>query len=210
LAVRAIREAATSLVADALACAAHPRNEAHRSSLSSPGTLLKQPRFARLVAQRLRELVVHPDAPAGTGGRMGSSAVGALLCPSLAAVEAATRTEQTPAPHVGSHGCRSPHRSSVYRADRPSPTGRVIRVQTLDRMSLSGAIRLMLREDARLPRALWAERTGIERAIRLVVSSLRRGGRLFYVGLEQAAGSGCWTRANARRRSACLPDRFRA
>jgi len=52
----------------------------------------------------------------------------------------------------------------------------------LDRLALADAIRLMVREDARLPRALLAEQQGIERVVRLVVSSLRRGGRLIYVG----------------------------
>ena len=40
----------------------------------------------------------------------------------------------------------------------------------------------MLREDARLPRALLAEKPHLERALRLIVRALRSGGRLFYVG----------------------------
>src|SRR5881397_263803 len=52
----------------------------------------------------------------------------------------------------------------------------------LDRLSVRDAIALMLREDAKIPRALLAERGLIERGVNLVTRSLRRGGRLIYVG----------------------------
>ncbi len=52
----------------------------------------------------------------------------------------------------------------------------------LDKLPLGDAIRLMLSEDVTVPKNLLAERRRIEQAIRAVVSALRRGGRLFYVG----------------------------
>jgi N-acetylmuramic acid 6-phosphate etherase len=52
----------------------------------------------------------------------------------------------------------------------------------LDKLSLHAAIRLMLGEDATIPRALLDERRKIERGVQLIVRSFRRGGRLFYVG----------------------------
>lgn len=52
----------------------------------------------------------------------------------------------------------------------------------LDRLSVRNAIALMLREDSKIPPALLAERGLIERGVNLVTRSLRRGGRLFYVG----------------------------
>ena len=52
----------------------------------------------------------------------------------------------------------------------------------LDRMPLSEAIALMLREDEKIPAALRAERAKIERGVRLIVRAFRQGGRLFYVG----------------------------
>jgi N-acetylmuramic acid 6-phosphate etherase len=52
----------------------------------------------------------------------------------------------------------------------------------LDKLPLRKAIALMLSEDEKLPAAILAERTKIERAIRLIVRSFKSGGRLFYVG----------------------------
>ena len=52
----------------------------------------------------------------------------------------------------------------------------------LDKMPLGDAIRLMLSEDAGVPKKLLAERCRIEQVIRAIVRAFRRGGRLFYVG----------------------------
>ena len=54
--------------------------------------------------------------------------------------------------------------------------------RALDRLSIEGVLRLMSREDARAVRAVTARHRQIARAIRLIVSSLRRGGRLVFVG----------------------------
>ena len=52
----------------------------------------------------------------------------------------------------------------------------------LDRLALSAILRLMSREDARAIRAVERQHAAIARAIRLIADSLRRGGRLFFVG----------------------------
>jgi N-acetylmuramic acid 6-phosphate etherase len=52
----------------------------------------------------------------------------------------------------------------------------------LDKMPLSRVIELMLSEESKVPDALRRERRNLERLIGAVVRSLRRGGRLFYVG----------------------------
>jgi N-acetylmuramic acid 6-phosphate etherase len=52
----------------------------------------------------------------------------------------------------------------------------------LDRMPLSRAIRLMLSEDAKVPKKLLGEREKIEKVTEVIARAFRRGGRLFYVG----------------------------
>jgi N-acetylmuramic acid 6-phosphate etherase len=56
------------------------------------------------------------------------------------------------------------------------------RSMALDRMSLSKAIRLMLSEDAKVPRKLLGEAAKIEKVTEAIARAFRRGGRLFYVG----------------------------
>lgn len=53
---------------------------------------------------------------------------------------------------------------------------------TLDRLSISEAIELMLSEDAKIPAAIRRERASIEKLIKLVIRAFKTGGRLFYVG----------------------------
>jgi N-acetylmuramic acid 6-phosphate etherase len=52
----------------------------------------------------------------------------------------------------------------------------------LDKLSTGAAIALMLSEDKKLPAALLAEQKKLEQGVNLIVSSFRKGGRLFYVG----------------------------
>jgi N-acetylmuramic acid 6-phosphate etherase len=56
------------------------------------------------------------------------------------------------------------------------------RSMKLDQLTLGEAIELMVNEDARIPAALRAEQRNIEQALRLIVSRLKRGGRLLYGG----------------------------
>ena len=52
----------------------------------------------------------------------------------------------------------------------------------LDRMPLTEAVRLMIREEGRVAPALLRVDKKIQRAVRMVVACFQRGGRLFYVG----------------------------
>jgi N-acetylmuramic acid 6-phosphate etherase len=49
-------------------------------------------------------------------------------------------------------------------------------------MSVGAAVRLMLTEEARVPRTLLKHEAELSRAVGMVARSFRRGGRLFYVG----------------------------
>ncbi len=70
-----------------------------------------------------------------------------------------------------------PESTASSPTEAPHPRSR-----HLDRMPLRAAIALMLREEARVPRAVRSVRAGLERAVRWAAASLRRGGRLIYVG----------------------------
>jgi N-acetylmuramic acid 6-phosphate etherase len=56
------------------------------------------------------------------------------------------------------------------------------RSRRLDRLTTSQVVRLMNREDHRVPRAVARELPRIARAVDLIVERLHQGGRLFYVG----------------------------
>jgi N-acetylmuramic acid 6-phosphate etherase len=78
---------------------------------------------------------------------------------------------------------QNPESPTPAWSSKLSPTEqRNPRSLNLDRMPLGKAIELMLSEDARIPMKLLAERSQIERVVRIIVRSFRRGGRLFYVG----------------------------
>ena len=61
--------------------------------------------------------------------------------------------------------------------EQPNPASRA-----LDRMSPLAIARLMNREDAQAVRALGRETRNVAAAVELIVATLRRGGRLFFVG----------------------------
>ena len=56
------------------------------------------------------------------------------------------------------------------------------RSRRLDRLSTPQVLRLMNREDSRVPRAIAREIPKISKAVDLIVERLLRGGRLFYIG----------------------------
>src|SRR5437870_5234884 len=92
----------------------------------------------------------------------------------------------------------------AIRSVRLSPTEqRHPGSMNLDKLPLKRAIKLMLREEQKVPGSLLKEIRGIERVIGAIVRALRRGGRLFYVG---AGSSG---RLGVLDASEC-PSTFRA
>ena len=80
----------------------------------------------------------------------------------------------------------------------------------LDRLPLGDAIRLMLDEDAKLPAALLAQQEPIERTIRLVAATLRRGGRLWYVGAGTSGRLGVLDASECPPTFSVPPDRVQA
>jgi len=61
--------------------------------------------------------------------------------------------------------------------EQPNPRSR-----DLDRLSPEAVLRLITEEDARVPRAVVVVVPAITEAVSLIVSSLRAGGRLFFIG----------------------------
>ncbi|MHB1309226.1 MAG: N-acetylmuramic acid 6-phosphate etherase, partial [Limisphaerales bacterium] len=170
-------EAAAVLANAAIACAR--RLNAGKVGIEfvlTGGVLLKQPSFARRVRAAIRrELPGSRVLPLEREGAWGAVALARRL-PLHAA-----------APTPSSSG--RPHRVSLkVPIPLPIATGlspteeRNSRSADLDRRSIESAIELMLTEDARIPGALLTERKSIAKAVRRVVRSLSRGGRLFYVG----------------------------
>jgi N-acetylmuramic acid 6-phosphate etherase len=66
--------------------------------------------------------------------------------------------------------------------DRRSTERRNPASRGLDRLSTSAILRLMNREDRRVPLAVQHELPAIERAVDAIVAGIRKGGRLLYVG----------------------------
>ncbi|MBN2505312.1 MAG: N-acetylmuramic acid 6-phosphate etherase [Verrucomicrobia bacterium] len=191
LADRLLTEAADRLAADAAACARRIARPGRPVEFVLAGSvLLKQTRFAAELARRLRRR--WPGARVAPLHR--ESAWGAVtLARHLLAASAARRPTPTSPPSKGPSPKASPETGGAQPADAAagvpdrapdeSPTEqRNPRSMNLDRMRLGDAVALMLSEDAKVPVAVLAQRRPIERAIRLIVRALRRGGRLFYLG----------------------------
>ena len=165
-----LKGAASSLARDAVACA-------RRLVLGRPAVqfvfagsvLLRQPRFAKSVAREITRL--WPKAIATPLPR--ESVWGAVqLAEHLGGRPPATAARP-----------RRPPEPAGVTSTRLSPTEvRHPLSMNLDRLDLGAAVALMLREDAKIPAALRAERKLIERGVKLIVQSFKKGGRLFYVG----------------------------
>jgi len=164
--------AAKGLARDAAACARR---------LAAPGSpvqfvltgsvLLKQPRFAAKLGRQLRQL--WPKAT-----------VTALERESVwGAVELARRALQAKVHHPNSGAAAPEPAGLVVRSVRRSPTEqRHPASMNFDKLPVRDAIRLMLNEDAGIPKKLLSERHRIARVVEAVARAFRRGGRLIYVG----------------------------
>jgi N-acetylmuramic acid 6-phosphate etherase len=167
-----LADAARCLARDAAACArrlARPRTRVRFVLTGS--ILLKQPRFGTQVARELRKLW-----PKATVTPLKRESV-------WGAVELAKRCLKAEVRSPKSEIRKAKAEVETVRSVRQSPTEeRNPRSMNLDKMPLGQAIRLMLTEDAGVPRELMAERRHIELVIRAVVQAFQNGGRLFYVG----------------------------
>ena len=175
LAAAIISDAQESLARDALACAqrlTRPRSKVH--FILAGGTLLKQPQFSRQLRSWLRQL--WPRATVSSLER--ESAWGALaLAKKIWNAQSSTKPLRLPLPRQSSPEMPLLISSNLSPTEQRNP-----RSAHLDKLSLADAIKLMLSEDAKIPKAILSERKNIERAISLIVRAFRRGGRLFYVG----------------------------
>jgi N-acetylmuramic acid 6-phosphate etherase len=172
LAASVLAGAARSLARDAAACARRVTDPGARVRFVLSGSvLLKQPRFGAQVSRELRRLwpkaVVTPLKRESAWG----------------AVELARRVFEAEVRSPKSEVQNLKAAMEVVRSTRPSPTEeRNQRSMNLDKMGLGDAIKLMLSEDAGLPKKLLVEGRRIEQVIRAIVRAFRRGGRLFYFG----------------------------
>jgi N-acetylmuramic acid 6-phosphate etherase len=165
-----IEAAANSLAKDGVACAARlVRPGADIDFVLAGGVLTRQPRFAAKVEKLLRQqwpnsdVVVLERESVWGAVELAHRASGSSLKPATAP--------------------KDPFAFTSVSSLKRSPTElRNPRSMKLDRMSVREAIKLMLGEDARIPKALLRELRPIEAAVSLVSRSLKQGGRLFYVG----------------------------
>jgi N-acetylmuramic acid 6-phosphate etherase len=165
--------AASGLAKDAVACAGRLAGNGSRAHfVLAGGVLVRQPRFAARVRRQIQTL--WPGASVSVLRREGV----------WGAVELARRAgNQYSVISVQSAGERPSEEITAGPSLWLSPTEqRNPASMNLDKLPVREAIALMLREDAKIPPALMAERGLIERGVNLVTRSLRRGGRLFYVG----------------------------
>ena len=167
--------AAESLAKDAAHCARRlvGRNVPVQFVFAG-SVLLKQPRFARKVEQKLKQL-------------WRNAVVSPLRRPSVSGAVALARRHFPPLKGTPATRRRPADPPARRPAGPPacvlSPTEqRHPRSMHLDKLLLADAIRLMLDEDAKIPRSLLDEQKQIEQGVQLIVRSFRRGGRLFYVG----------------------------
>ncbi len=172
-----LSEAAVHVAGHALACARRLARKGKRVEFMLTGSVLqKQPGFARQVGQEIR--AGWPDAEVKLLQREGA----------WGAVELARR--QPAMPQLAQSTAAAAAVAGVATADEWIPRSNGLSPteqrhplsRKLDRMSVAAAIRLMLGEDASLPTALLKEQRKIARAVELIVTALRGGGRLIYVG----------------------------
>ncbi|PYJ85747.1 MAG: N-acetylmuramic acid 6-phosphate etherase [Verrucomicrobia bacterium] len=180
--------AAHSLADDAISCAKRlVKTGARVRFVLAGGVLLKQPRFAKKVAQLLRRFwpnaIVTPLKRESVWGAVQLARrhfqTGRARVP---ASHDSLSTPRDPAAKPGPSRYGEPFFPSLESL-RLSPTEqRNPRSMNLDRLSIAEAIVLMLSEDERIPPAILAERKKIEQAVKLILRALKRGGRLFYIG----------------------------
>ena len=181
LARRLVGAAADILSEDAAACARRLTKPGAAVEFVLAGSvLLKQPRFAWLVAARLKRR--WPRARVRTLQR--ESAWGAVELARQHYIRGGQPAPaQTPVPLRRGHArAKSPAAPPLGDLHQSPTEQRNPRSLNLDKLPLRSAIELMLSEDEQIPAAIRREGAKIERAIQLIVRSFRRGGRLFYVG----------------------------
>jgi N-acetylmuramic acid 6-phosphate etherase len=152
-----IAESAEVLAADVVSAAKQLRLKTPVVALTG-GVFDNHPAFARLTAQFIRRQlrgarIVKPRH---------ESAQGALQLAGAGTVEVPTKPAAA---------------GRLQLTEQRNP-----RTMNLDKQSIPDLVDTMLREDAAILPALRANKQAIAKAIRAIVASFQRGGRLFYVG----------------------------
>lgn len=181
-ATRILRSSGDALARSAAACARRlVRRGAPFEFVLTGSVLLKQPAFARHVRRRL--LARWPGATTRT--LTVEAAWGAVHLAREQWQSVTKSAAGAVSPATESHPDK-PTAASLYPVPvslgLPPTEERNPRSKHLDRLPLRTAIHLMLDEEAGVPTALRREAKTIERIVRILVNSFRRGGRLFYVG----------------------------
>jgi len=168
-----LNAAAHGLASDAAACASKlttPKSAV--AFLFSGSVLTKQPSFADAVKLELQGLWPHCTITALER----ESVWGAVF---LAHGKNVHPSSELPEQEVAAPIAATPSLDSLKNSSTEQRNPRSMR---LHRMSVSEAIDLMISEDASIALALQEQSSAIEKAVRMIVRSLKAGGRLFYVG----------------------------
>jgi N-acetylmuramic acid 6-phosphate etherase len=168
-----LKGAAHSLARDAVSCAARLVTKRQKVSFILAGSVLtKQPTFAKQVGALIKQ--------AWTGSEVSTLERDGVW----GAVKMAMAAKESE--HLGASRKSSPIKQQFYvpefdpqkaRTEQRNP-----RSKNLHKLSLSAGVKLMLKEEAKVAPALFAEQKKITCAVSLVASALQKGGRLFYVG----------------------------
>lgn len=168
--------AAASLANDGVTCARQLGAKGKKVRFTLAGsTLLKQPRFAKLIGKQVKGL--WPKAVVTALPREGvwGAVELAMHCSRRREeADASLKPPQRP-PHAA--GYALPVSSKLSPTEERNP-----RSMNLDRMTVTTAIKLMLQEDAKIPKKLLREVGRIENVVKAIARAFNRGGRLFYVG----------------------------
>lgn len=179
LASNIIAENAGIIADDAAACAAKLARRGSLVSFVFAGSVLtKQPRFAALIAMKLRSS--WPSAAISSLNREGAWGAAKLAQQLFESKSAATQIS-------GISTAESDPESSAPAAlgsfAKLSPTEQRNPLSMhMDTMPVAKAIRLMLGEDSKIPKAILKESAKIEKVVGYITKSFKNGGRLFYIG----------------------------
>jgi N-acetylmuramic acid 6-phosphate etherase len=172
-----IEAAAHSLASDALKCASRLENsDAMVQFILAGSVLLKQPKFADLVAQTIRQK--RPQSVVAPLQR--EAAWGAVhLAAEQGRARRSGRAASVQPVSANQNALSAPSLASLIS----SPTElRNPRSRNLDKLSARAAIDLFIGEEKFVQAGLKKAAPKIERALSFVTAALNKGGRLFYVG----------------------------